>query len=367
MADIRGLPGFWLDIDLDTQTGAHVAQNLPKNLDQVIEIISDYPDPTTLVDSGHGIHAYWLFEQVHPVNSGNMLDYEKLLEYFQRKIIARAQALGYHVDSTYDITRVLRLPGTINYKAGLQKPVTVLDNSGPRYGSINTLLAQCQIDLRQNLSNSAIKPTDSSQISEALLQPDKDYAKAQEPEDIKQALAKIANPSSKALCDLILAGKAFAPAGSRDQTLQRVASIIAYVAPDRDPEELTRAILAPSLSQFEPEDHGKYTQEDRIQWASEKISRAQEDARRDRVVKARQNQGLADVLLGQARAANRRDQKLGPAPQGPYTDHELGQFAKQQNTTPTNFSKRWIIQKGAQYYVYVNGDYQKPIDAGELD
>src|SRR5260221_1084528 len=154
MADIRGLPGFWLDIDLDTQTGAHVAQNLPKNLDQVIEIISDYPDPTTLVDSGHGIHAYWLFEQVHPVNSGNMLDYEKSLEYFQRKIIARAQALGYHVDSTYDITRVLRLPGTINYKAGLQKPVTVLDNSGPRYGSINTRLAQCQIDLRQNLSNS---------------------------------------------------------------------------------------------------------------------------------------------------------------------------------------------------------------------
>lgn len=366
LQDTRGLPGFFLDIDIDTALSAHVAQNLPKNEDQIVEILSVLPPPTSIIDSGHGWHVYWLFNQVQSITHANSLDIAKSLERFQRKAIAHANALGYHVDFTGDIPRVLRLPGTINLKAGLNKPVTVLDSSGPRYVDINALLQASNIGENDPVSNQT-SLTDPTQIDPELLKPDPAYLPAQTTSSLKDSFAKLQNQESKELMELCLQGKPFAPAGARDATLQRIASVIAYLAPDRDPGELAVELLNDSLATFEPEDRGKYTQEDRLIWAAEKIERAQIDAREDRVIRARESQALADVLLKQARAAERRDQKLGPAPQGPYTDNEVNAFAKQQNTNIQGFRKRWIIQKGAQYYVYVNGDYQKPLDAGELD
>lgn len=371
--DLRGLPGLFLDIDIEDGSGdlAHAAHNLPRSDENVVEILSVLPEPTSIIHSGHGWHVYWLFDKVHDLdnsigksNSNHL--YGSALESFQRKAIAHANALGYHLDFTGDLSRVLRLPGTINYKAGLNKPVEVLFSDGPRYGSINQLLDASGISDRIAISSSVIKPTDSANIDPSLLQPREDHVKAQTDNWIKDALSKLSNPESKELLESVLGGQSFAPAGARDQTLQRIASIIAYVSPDRDPKELAATLLARSLSTFDDVDQGKYTQEDRIEWAAEKIKRAQEDARRDRVITERENQALADVLLNTARAVDRRDQRLGPSPQGPYTDHEIAQFAKQQNTTPAGFRKRWIIQKGCQYFVYVNGDYQKPLDGSEL-
>lgn len=125
-------------------------------------------------------------------------------------------------------------------------------------------------------------------------------ASAQTDEWVREELGKLANPENRALMALVLEGKSFAPAGARDTAVQRVASIIAYVAPDRDPVELATEILGPSLESFAPDDLGKYTQADRIEWAAEKIGRAQEDARRDRAADEQEreaNAGIAGVLL----------------------------------------------------------------------
>lgn len=367
VSDCRGLPGLFLDIDIDTGHSTHAAKNLPTTDTQCTEILEGAPAPTGIIDSGHGWHVYWLFDQVHPVSYIEANQIGEASEAFQRKIIARANALGYHLDMTANIDRILRLPGTINTKAGLNKPVQELYFDGPRYASLNTLLQEANVDTRATLAPSSFTPTNSEDVDTTLLQPREEGAKAQTTEWIKDALTKLVNPESKELMEAVLAGHSFAPAGARDQTLQRIASIVAYLSPDRDPTELATEILYDSLATFEPDDKGKYTQEDRVEWAAEKIARAQEDARRDRVLKERHDQALAEVLLKQARSAPRRDQRLGPANQGPYTDHEIAAFAGQQGTTPQNFSKRWIIQKGQSFYVYINGDYQLPLSQLELD
>ena len=371
-ADCRGLPGLFVDIDIDdsSKTGIpsqHAAKNLPTNDTQCSEILEGMPEPTGIIDSGHGWHVYWLFDQPHVVGYNDLLPLNQASEQFQRKIIARANALGYHVDNTANIDRILRLPGTINTKGGANVPVTALYFDGPRYASLNTLLEAAEISNRLELPQGSTTPTNPQDVDATLLQPREAGTKAQTTEWIKDALSKLVNPESKELLATVLEGKSFAPAGDRDRTLQRVASIIAYISPDRDPKELANEILFDSLATFAPEDQGKYTQQDRLDWAAEKIARAQEDARRDRVTKERHDYALAEVLLKQARSAPRRDQRLGPANQGPYTDHEVGAFAGQQNTTIANFAKRWIIQKGQSYYVYINGDYQLPLSNLELD
>jgi hypothetical protein len=364
-SDCRGIPGLWLDIDIQDGSTSHAAQNLPKSIEQALEILTCVPDPTCVVDSGHGLHVYWLFEQVHFVSPTNHYEYERSLEHFQRKIIAHANKLGYHLDSTYDITRVLRLPGTVNYKDPTNpKPVEIIHTGDNRYASLNALLQEAEIDTRISLPNSSIKPTNPQHVSS---EPDPIRAETQTDEKLAKALQNIKRPESKALIDLVLAGEPFAPVGSRDATLQRIAGIIAPLAPDRDPEELARDLLGPSLSTFEQEDQGKFTQEDRITWAADKIRRSQEDIRQKRAREAQQNQGLYETLVKTARSQSRRDQSLGPAPQGPYTDQEIETFAKQQNTTPQDFTKRWIIQKGSQFFIYCNGDYQAPVGSEELD
>jgi uncharacterized protein DUF5906 len=371
VSDVRGLPGLWLDIDFDSShvqglTNPHAAKNLPKNEVHAAEILSCYPEPTEIIDSGYGWHVYWLFDIVHPVGYLDQNTLSNASEQWQRKGIAHAAKLGYHVDYTASLDRVLRLPGTNNLKAGLCKPVTCMGLGGPRYGSINALLQAANIDARTSLPSSVVKPSD-TEISPELLKPRTEIAPAQDSDWIKDNLTRLHNPESLALMESVLAGKPFAVPGDRDRTLQRVASVIAYLAPDRDPKELAEEILAPSLATFDDVDKGKYTQADRIEWAASKIERAQEDARRDRVIKERHDKALADVLLTQARSAPRRDQRLGQSPEGAYTDAEIAAYATQQGTTPQNFRKRWIIQKGASFYVYVNGDYQLPLAQTELD
>ncbi len=367
VSDCRGIPGLFLDIDIDTGHSTHAAKNLPTTDAQCAEILEGAPDPTGIISSGHGWHVYWLFDQVHPITYTEQQQISEASEAFQRKIIARGAALGYHVDNTANIDRVLRLPGTINTKAGLNTPVEAIFFDGPRYASLNTLLEAAQVDKRAALAPGSFATANADDVDASLLTPRDAGTKSQTQEYIRDALSKLHNPESKELMESVLDGKSFAVAGARDQTLQRIASIIAYIAPDRDPGELAQEILYDSLATFQPDDQGKYTQQDRVEWAAEKIARAQEDARRDRVVGERHNAALAEVLLKQARSAPRRDQRLGPANQGPYTDHEIASFAGQQGTTPQNFSKRWIIQKGQSYYVYINGDYQLPLTQLELD
>ncbi len=116
-ADVCGLPGLWIDIDFK-DAAAHAQTDLPETLE---EIISRIPlAPSILVHSGHGVHLYWLLREPWIFDdAAERQAAEKLLHGFQAYI---KQQLGYKIDSTHDLARVLRLPGTKNYK---NEPVDV--------------------------------------------------------------------------------------------------------------------------------------------------------------------------------------------------------------------------------------------------
>lgn len=76
-------------------------------------------EPSILVDSGHGFHAYWL------------LDHEVAMNHASNAMRGIAKLIG--GDAVADAARILRVPGTHNYKTEPAVPVRVLRLSDKRY------------------------------------------------------------------------------------------------------------------------------------------------------------------------------------------------------------------------------------------
>ncbi len=114
--DIAALAGLWADIDIAHPL--HKKSNLPPNVEEAIDCLKELPmEPSIIIHSGHGIQAWWLFEQPwqfqEPDDNYNA---QTLTHWWQNEI---AQCFGkrhYTVDSVFDLARVMRLPGTINRK-----------------------------------------------------------------------------------------------------------------------------------------------------------------------------------------------------------------------------------------------------------
>lgn len=130
--DVTAIPGLWIDIDIAGQE--HKQNNLPAGLAEATEFMNSLPfEPTIIVDSGHGLHAYWLFREMWSFDTPEERNQAKgLLKGFQDFIRSRATARGWKLDATHDLSRVLRLPGTVNYKSK-PVPVTVISHNDNRY------------------------------------------------------------------------------------------------------------------------------------------------------------------------------------------------------------------------------------------
>lgn len=128
------IPGVWCDLDIVAP--GHAASNLP-TFDEARTLLVDLAlPPTVLVHSGGGLHPWWLFADgpwtLH--DAGEREFAGRLVAGLQVQLGQRMQVRGWHLDSTADLTRVLRLPGTTNYKiAGNPRPVQILTSDGPRH------------------------------------------------------------------------------------------------------------------------------------------------------------------------------------------------------------------------------------------
>jgi len=131
--DIVALPGLWLDIDC--QAPYRRRGDLPADLADARRLLDRLPlAPSLLVDSGHGLHAYWLFREVWTFEAdGERQAAAALARGWVRLAQAQAQALGWTIDPVGDLPRVLRVLGTVNRKGGTARPVRVLERSGLRY------------------------------------------------------------------------------------------------------------------------------------------------------------------------------------------------------------------------------------------
>ena len=130
------LPGLWADIDI-AGPGHKTKATLPPNVTEAMRIVqaSGLPEPSHWIHSGGGLYPWWLLES--PIEITDLEDFRALSQGWQNALARGAEKLGYHYGSGIgDLSRVLRIPGTVNRKAGLERPCTMLEGhawSGPLY------------------------------------------------------------------------------------------------------------------------------------------------------------------------------------------------------------------------------------------
>lgn len=140
--DTTGIGGVWADIDIVSPN--HKKTNLPENMDQVFEILDRIElKPTFVFNTGGGVQAWWLFDDF--MDFSTLVDGRNqasiLLQAWQgwcKKVISdygqEMTGQPFDMDSTHDLARVFRLPGTFNQKSQPPKPVTVVaENIKNRY------------------------------------------------------------------------------------------------------------------------------------------------------------------------------------------------------------------------------------------
>ncbi len=125
------MPGLWFDLDL--AYGQHAASALPTTDTEALDFLASLPaQPSLIVHSGGGLYGYWFFREPYVIASAAEYDAVKHLAMrFTHTLVVAGKHRGWTLDALGDLARVLRPPGTINYKYG--KLVEGLHESGARY------------------------------------------------------------------------------------------------------------------------------------------------------------------------------------------------------------------------------------------
>lgn len=122
-ANATGAFGFWADIDCGEQKAAEGKgyADVTQALAALDAFCSEtgLPEPSFKVNSGSGLHAYWIVNALVPKDQWQAC---------ARKLKAVAAKAGFLADParTADIASVMRIPGTLNRKYVPPKPVSVL-------------------------------------------------------------------------------------------------------------------------------------------------------------------------------------------------------------------------------------------------
>lgn len=135
--DILSIPALWLDIDI--AGGSHKQLNLPGSLNEANDLLQCFPlAPSIIVHTGGGLHAYWLLDEMWQLhNPEDRKEAINLMQEFQRIFIYNAKVKGWSLDNTSDLARVLRVPGTTNFKASPLPVQSLKCNGGIRYTKDN--------------------------------------------------------------------------------------------------------------------------------------------------------------------------------------------------------------------------------------
>ncbi len=127
------MPAVWVDIDC--MGGKHASNDLPTQEEARAFLNDMCLPPSAIVHSGGGLHAYWFLDSpIEIIGVESRDSASTLITGFQAWVRRHFLEHGWTLDSTADLARVLRLPGTLNHKSGDPAPVTLkLCNADVRY------------------------------------------------------------------------------------------------------------------------------------------------------------------------------------------------------------------------------------------
>jgi len=131
-AEVVGISALWADIDIAGPP--HKKPNLPESVEDAMQLLDEAgPEPSILVHSGHGLQAWWVLDEHWQLSSD---EERSQAAHLARKWNSHLQAIakghGWTVDSTHDLARVMRLPGTLNTKSD-PKEVHIVQRNGLSY------------------------------------------------------------------------------------------------------------------------------------------------------------------------------------------------------------------------------------------
>ena len=116
--DVSLQTSIWVDIDIIG--GVHVGESYPTTIETAMSFLPF--KPSIIVNSGYGLHAYYLFSKALLISDYN----RDVAEARNKKLISiiRHNAGIYEkaVDSVQDLSRIMRMPGTFNYKSNSTTP-----------------------------------------------------------------------------------------------------------------------------------------------------------------------------------------------------------------------------------------------------
>lgn len=134
---VAGIFGLWADIDW-ADADVHKKINLPPSPEAAQEVIDSCGvKPSITVRSGHGFQCWWLFDEFWLFDDeSDRSNAAALAERWHSTLLARAMEHNWTLDSVFDLTRLLRLPGTRNHKVAddvLDVTIEMIED-GRRFG-----------------------------------------------------------------------------------------------------------------------------------------------------------------------------------------------------------------------------------------
>lgn len=101
-------------VDIDICSNAHKSDNLAANFEEAKSFLPF--EPSIIIFSGYGLHAYYIWAEPLAITDANREEIKRrnnlLIE------VVRQKASGKKIDGVGDLPRILRTPGTYNYKLG---------------------------------------------------------------------------------------------------------------------------------------------------------------------------------------------------------------------------------------------------------
>jgi P4 family phage/plasmid primase-like protien len=173
VADSLSLPGFAADIDIEGpghkhDPAKHEGRRLPPDIASAMQIVTEsgLPTPTIWVHSGGGLYPWWLLEEVCLIDDPEKLKAaEVAANRIQGILKATAKRLGWHYGAEVgDLARVLRIPGTVNRKAGGAVTAAVLEPASYEFYEISDLIARAEALFRDLPIEQPVRPINPPRI-----------------------------------------------------------------------------------------------------------------------------------------------------------------------------------------------------------
>lgn len=123
---IAAFPAFFADIDCYKLIKNYIPGTIPEEVRKLVEI--DDLKPTAYVNSGGGLHVWWMFGKPFMTPDANKRRYvSELLTRFGIMLKSRARSTQIEFDNVFDTARVLRIAGSYNYKTGQPRPCEIIE------------------------------------------------------------------------------------------------------------------------------------------------------------------------------------------------------------------------------------------------